>query len=270
LPFAANNTDLFESEPFGGYPRFYQYDDPHLKAFLLIQAHLSRHEKFPSSDYKTDMISVLESCVRLLQAMLDVVMADGYGSTALGIMNVLQCIKQAIWPGENPFLSVPNLRRETLRLIESMNLTRLSDYWIHKSTLDACSELKRFMTLLPRVKVKLSMNGATVECLKPISVARNELVKLSVTLHREGKGNIVSCHRFPKTMVESWWILVTEVCSGKARQLKRIPIQEKSIYQTTFTWTAPSEIGNYQYTLDCVCDGYVGLDFQETLHLVIT
>jgi hypothetical protein len=39
---------------FGGMPKFLSYDDPHVKAFLLLQGHLSRVKSLPCSDYGPD------------------------------------------------------------------------------------------------------------------------------------------------------------------------------------------------------------------------
>lgn len=42
-------------------------DDPHAKASLLLQAHLS-HLPLPISDYITDTKTVLDNSLRILQA----------------------------------------------------------------------------------------------------------------------------------------------------------------------------------------------------------
>lgn len=42
------------------------YDSSHTKAFLLFEAHFARY-KLPSSDYKTDLKSVLDQAFRILQ-----------------------------------------------------------------------------------------------------------------------------------------------------------------------------------------------------------
>lgn len=41
-------------------------DDPHTKAHLLYQSHFSRL-KLPSTDYETDLKSVLDQSIRILQ-----------------------------------------------------------------------------------------------------------------------------------------------------------------------------------------------------------
>jgi antiviral helicase SLH1 len=45
--------------------------DAHVKAFILIQAHLS-HLKMPISDYVNDTITVLDSSIRIMQVCINV------------------------------------------------------------------------------------------------------------------------------------------------------------------------------------------------------
>ncbi|OLP83834.1 Activating signal cointegrator 1 complex subunit 3 [Symbiodinium microadriaticum] len=47
------------------------YDSPHTKAFLLLQAHMWGIA-LPINDYKTDLKSVLDRSIPLIQAMVDI------------------------------------------------------------------------------------------------------------------------------------------------------------------------------------------------------
>lgn len=49
------------------------FNSPHTKAHLLLQCHFSR-QQLPSSDYYTDLKSVLDQSIRILQVFL-----TGYG-----------------------------------------------------------------------------------------------------------------------------------------------------------------------------------------------
>lgn len=68
-------------------------DDPHTKANLLLQAHLSRLP-LPITDYVTDTKSVLDNSVRLLQAMVDIAADAGWKRTAKSVMTLLQMLMQ--------------------------------------------------------------------------------------------------------------------------------------------------------------------------------
>lgn len=70
LPIPANQPFKQGAVPFGGLTKFYSYDDPHLKAFMLLQAHLSRISDFPIADYAVDTNAVLDQAIRVLQGLI--------------------------------------------------------------------------------------------------------------------------------------------------------------------------------------------------------
>eukprot|EP00195_Chlamydomonas_chlamydogama_P008421 CAMPEP_0202910650 /NCGR_PEP_ID=MMETSP1392-20130828/52608_1 /ASSEMBLY_ACC=CAM_ASM_000868 /TAXON_ID=225041 /ORGANISM="Chlamydomonas chlamydogama, Strain SAG 11-48b" /LENGTH=252 /DNA_ID=CAMNT_0049600813 /DNA_START=52 /DNA_END=807 /DNA_ORIENTATION=+ len=83
-------------------------DDPHTKANLLLQAHMSR-QALPISDYVTDTKSVLDNSLRVLQAMVDVAADAGWLGTALSTINLVQCIMQGRWVDDSSLLILPHL-----------------------------------------------------------------------------------------------------------------------------------------------------------------
>lgn len=87
--------------------------DPHVKAFLLLQAYLSRAD-LPIADYRQDTYSVLDQSLRILQAYVDVASEKGYLSTVLTIIRVMQCIKQGYWYNDDAISLLPgcSLRRD--------------------------------------------------------------------------------------------------------------------------------------------------------------
>ncbi|KAJ1555242.1 hypothetical protein HK405_002907, partial [Cladochytrium tenue] len=97
---------------FGGFPEYLSFDSPHVKAFLLLQAHLSRVSPLPCSDYGTDTTSVLDQSIRILQAMIDVAADQGYLATCLGAIKLMQSIKQARWPADPSVLTLPHLSED--------------------------------------------------------------------------------------------------------------------------------------------------------------
>ena len=61
------------------------------KTFLLLQAHFSRLQ-LPCSDYYTDLKSVLDQTIRILQAMIDVCAENGWLATTLRIIQLMQMV----------------------------------------------------------------------------------------------------------------------------------------------------------------------------------
>ncbi|KAJ2656903.1 activating signal cointegrator 1 complex subunit 3 [Coemansia sp. RSA 1200] len=77
------------------------YLSPHAKTSLLLQKHMVRGE-LPCSDYVTDTRTVLDSSVRILQAMVDVAAFRGGLANALAAMDLMQAVKQAAMPADSP------------------------------------------------------------------------------------------------------------------------------------------------------------------------
>ncbi|KAK5293299.1 putative steryl acetyl hydrolase mug81, partial [Cryomyces antarcticus] len=82
--------------------------DPHVKAFLLLQAHFSRID-LPISDYVGDQNSVLDQSIRIIQASVDVLTELGYSSSCSMMMTLLQCVKSARWPDDGPLSIFPGV-----------------------------------------------------------------------------------------------------------------------------------------------------------------
>ncbi|KIH52846.1 Sec63 domain protein, partial [Ancylostoma duodenale] len=83
-------------------------DSSHTKAHLLFQSHFSRTE-IPT-DYRTDLKSVLDQCVRILQAMRDICQLNGWLSTALRITILQQMCHSGRWHDDHPLLCLPHLK----------------------------------------------------------------------------------------------------------------------------------------------------------------
>lgn len=87
--------------------------DPHVKAFLLIQAFMS-HVDLPIADYIQDTWTVLDQSLRILQAAIDTIAVLGHLSTALTLIRLMQCIKQACWFDDDPISTLPGMRLKKL------------------------------------------------------------------------------------------------------------------------------------------------------------
>ncbi|KAH0845004.1 hypothetical protein AYO21_04074 [Fonsecaea monophora] len=82
--------------------------DPHVKAFLLIQAFMARID-LPISDYVGDQISVLDQGIRIIQAGIDVMTELNRFDAVVQMVKLLQCIKSARWPEDYPLSILPGV-----------------------------------------------------------------------------------------------------------------------------------------------------------------
>jgi len=82
------------------------YDSPHTKAFLLLQAHMWGIA-LPINDYKTDLKSVLDRSIPLIQAMVDIAAEEAQLRSTLNLILLLQCLHQAHQPWRTSLATTP-------------------------------------------------------------------------------------------------------------------------------------------------------------------
>ena len=86
--------------------------------FFIIQAHFSQLE-LPISDYVTDLKSVLDQSIRIIQAMIDICANSGWLSSSITCMHLLQMVMQVLLISCIPYLLlVLNIGRILLRVSE--------------------------------------------------------------------------------------------------------------------------------------------------------
>lgn len=81
------------------------FEAPHFKTFLLLQAHFSRLTLPP--DLAADQILVLEKVLNLLSACVDVMSSNAW-LNALGAMDLSQMCVQACWETDSPLKQIPH------------------------------------------------------------------------------------------------------------------------------------------------------------------
>lgn len=81
------------------------FEAPHFKTFLLLQAHFSRLQLPP--DLAADQVLVLEKVLNLLSACVDVMSSNAW-LNALGAMDLSQMCVQASWETDSPLKQIPH------------------------------------------------------------------------------------------------------------------------------------------------------------------
>lgn len=204
--------------------------DPHVKAFLLLQAYMSRID-LPISDYVGDQISVLDQSVRIIQASIDVMAELGYLPACRHLITLLQCIKSARWPDDNPLSILPGVDTES-------NLSALPDSLIQLSTFQppALSNLTKKLQLPHH---QLAKAASTLPNLA-ISIPSSSPAGITVSLTRRNPPQDPECRifapRFPKPQTEGFFLLVClsgpDGKDGDLLALKRV------------SWPPPASRGN--------------------------
>lgn len=258
------NQDLERLLPHSAAPQ--PYDSPHAKAFLLIQAHLSRME-LSIPDYITDTGSVLDQAIRILQAMADMVVYKDYLSTLLHTVEALRCIRQGLWPTDSSLLllSDPSIFSKVSPPIRCLadilyqpreKLAKiLSQLDCDKSEVES---IENIINQLPVLKLEGLVEKQPRVLLPASSCSINASLKVSRKSRFTGKA---FCPRFYKSQEESIWVILGDASKDTLLAFKRITLSDTSSqYPVHLDFVSPNLPGTYQYMLFVCSDVYPGLD----------
>ncbi|KAL8801301.1 MAG: hypothetical protein Q9182_004566 [Xanthomendoza sp. 2 TL-2023] len=206
--------------------------DPHVKAFLLLQAHCSRVD-LPISDYVGDQNSVLDQSIRIIQASIDVLAELGYLSSCTMMMTLLQCVKSAQWPDDGPLAILPgaDLEKERQRY-GTGNARPHSLIEIHTLPQPA------IQTALKNIGISPDMHPQANKVLRSlpnleITATNVSAVGITVGLSRQNPVVQPDYHiwapKFPKAQIEGFFVLVTDPTRDEILTLKRVnwPVTEQ-------------------------------------------
>lgn len=187
--------------------------DPHVKAFLLLQAHMSRID-LPISDYVGDQTSVLDQTIRIAQAGVDLMTEMGRFGAVKEMVHLLQGIKSARWPRTDYPLSVlpgvyevfderlegkvPKDLVTTVSLAHHQNSKAVLDGLMNNFGIKNRGQFVKTVNTLP--DVHLTASG---QLSSGVSVTINRKNALQ---DREGR---IYAPKFPKPQTEGYFVLVS-------------------------------------------------------------
>lgn len=198
--------------------------DPHVKAFLLLQAHMSRID-LPISDYVGDQNSVLDQSIRIIQASIDVLTELGFFPACKMMITLLQCIKSARWPTNNPLSILPGIEPEA-------PLTEDTSEGIPKDLVALASSTTPSATLLSTLQIPASQRTQAQRALSflpslklnlPPSAPSSIGVVLSrANAHPAPNDFHVYAPRYPKAQSEGYFVLAVDPAGDEVVALKRV------------------------------------------------
>ena len=215
------NAELSKNLPisashFDGLPMW----DPHVKAFLLLQAHMSRID-LPITDYVGDQTSVLDQAIRVIQASIDVLTELGYLSSCMQMITLLQCIKSACWPSDYPLGILPGVsmvRPSNKDLPSALQEFSAQSEAAYQRTISALilppatlSRFKKAAESIPNLKIEV--RDVTALSLTVLLNRQNQLPD------RDGK---MYAPRFPKSQTEGWFVVLCVEDKDEIVAIKRV------------------------------------------------
>ncbi|KAL9107193.1 MAG: hypothetical protein Q9227_007893 [Pyrenula ochraceoflavens] len=213
-PSSPSNSNLMD-----GLPMW----DPHVKAFLLLQAHFSRID-LPISDYVGDLNSVLDQSIRIIQATIDVMAELASSHAVLSLVTLLQAVKSARWPTEPPLSILPGIEPDLTAKTTSHSLNL-----IETTTSPTYSNPIHHLEIPPPLEQAFSKALSTLPILHTSIIPPTQPQTLTVNLVRKNpavppsnKEFRILAPRFPKPQTESFFVLATDPATAEVVALKRV------------------------------------------------
>ncbi|KAL0479779.1 hypothetical protein AKO1_000720, partial [Acrasis kona] len=255
------NASLAKSLPVPSYSR--AYDNCHVKTFLLLVAHLSR-VKLPIADYATDTKTVLDSCIRIIQAYVDVASEKGHLKSVLHLCHVMQMLMQAQWKDKSDLSTLPYLDESDLQELRT------------KHNVDRLIQLVDNVDLLRNLKLKKVEWDGLVKILKDLPNVKLSVEEqhghdpidkvMNITIHmvderlkdRRQRQRSAYVPKFTKQKDEGWWLVVGDEAKNELMAIKRIRLMRNT--QTTLV--IPEVKKGTVLRCYLMSDCYLGLDQQ--------
>ncbi|CAH0698633.1 unnamed protein product [Spodoptera exigua] len=235
-----------------------KYNDPHVKAHVLLQAHLSRMQL--PAELQADTALVLAKAIRLIQACVDVVSSSGWLSPAVAAMELAQMVTQAMWAKDSYLRQLPHFTADLVHRCSEKGVETVFDVMELEDNARAkllqlspteMADVARFCNRYPNVEL-------TYEVVNERHLRAGKPVVVEVSLEREDDiaGPVIAPF-FPQKREEGWWVVIGDPKTNTLLSIKRVSLARTAKVRLDFVCGAP---GRHTYTLYFMSDAYLGAD----------
>ncbi|KAF2598132.1 hypothetical protein F2Q68_00012454 [Brassica cretica] len=236
-------------------------DDPHTKANLLFQAHFSQLA-LPISDYNTDLKSVLDQSIRILQAMIDICANSGWLTSSLTCMRLLQMVMQGMWSDQDSSLwMIPCMNDDLLGSLTARGIHTLHQLLeLRRETLKSitgnfpASKLSQDLQRFPRIQMNVRLQRKDHDGPSTLEIRLEKISKRNTSR--------ALAPRFPKVKDEAWWLVLGDTSTSELFAVKRVSFTGRLITRVEL----PPNITSLQDTkLILVSDCYLGFEQEHSI-----
>ncbi|KAF2155922.1 Sec63-domain-containing protein [Myriangium duriaei CBS 260.36] len=254
------------------------FESPHFKAFVLLQAHFSRMQL--PADLAKDQELILKKVLTLLSACVDVLSSEAH-LNALSAMEMSQMVVQAMWDRDSPLRQIPHFEpnvieacakygiTDVLGFTDAMDPDENKDYkaLVKDLALDnkQLADAARFTNeKYPNLELEFELEDP-----EGVTAGEPSFIKVSVERDVDEDDQVdTSVHApfYPADKSESWWLVVGDEKTKALMGIKRVTIGKK--LETRMDFTVP-EAGEHNLTLYLMSDSYVGVDQAPTFEVSV-
>lgn len=243
-------------------------DDPHVKANLLFQAHFSQLE-LPISDYVTDLKSVLDQSIRIIQAMIDICANSGWLSASVNCMHLMQMVMQGLWFDKDSSLwMLPCMNEDLLQSLRKRGISTVQQLLdLPGAPLQAmignfpASRFYQDLQNFPCIRMKLRVEKKDIDGRKSLSLK----IKLEKTNRKQNRSRAFT-PRFPKLKDEAWWLVLGNTSTSELYALKRVSFTDHLVTHMELPSTLTSVQG---MKLMLVSDCYIGFEQEHSVEELV-
>jgi len=237
------------------------YEAPHFKTFVLLQAHFSRIHLPP--DLHSDLTHILEKVLTLLSAAVDVMSSNAWLS-ALGAMDLSQMCVQALWENDSPLKQIPHFEPQLIKKcidagVESVyDIIDLEDdkrTELLQMTNQQLKDVAMFVNSYPTIELSYEIVKAEYQAGVPIVI--RAFLSRDVDEEDDAESNeSVVAPLYPGTKMAHWWLVIGEPSTRQLLAIKRITVKKSVTVSLDFTLPK----GSHALKLYLICDSYMGAD----------
>lgn len=236
-----------------------KFNDPNLKANLLLQAHLSRMEATP--ELETDKKEIVLKSIRLIQACVDVLSSNGWLKPALAAMELCQMITQAVFK-DDYLKQLPHFTSEIIKRCKARGVESIFDIMelddddrndLLKLDVKKLADVARFCNRYPNIEVRHKIMHDDDEIICVVELERED----------EVDGPVIAPF-FPQKREEGWWIVIGIKETNTLVSIKRATLQQQ-ITNVKLNIPKPEKPTEQSYVLYLMSDSYLGVDQENQL-----
>lgn len=237
------------------------FEAPHFKTFLLLQAHFSRLQLPP--DLAADQVLLLEKVLNLLSACVDVMSSNAW-LNALGAMDLSQMCVQACWDTDSPLKQIPHFEPDVMQRCKEAGIESVYDIMemeddkrnaLLKMDGRQMRDVATFVNSYPTLDVNYELAKGEYTAGAPITIQ----VSLSRDADEETEGDddeIVVAPFYPLKKLANWWLVIGEPKTRQLLAIKRVTVHRSLSVRLEFSLPQ----GTHALKMYVICDSYNGAD----------